>query len=857
MSHLFHLQQKARAQEKQRQFFSKRRSAVQKTLVVFLLIFSLFSIVGLSLWSTRKAEAAPSGEIYPAPTTLYTVPVPTNVARNWSTPYAITVGSNKNLWFTDFFDNLIGQATPGGAITEYPLSSGNDPTAITTGPDGNLWFLERYGAAYGYVTPSGSITEFPNGPYGVDPESLVTGPDGNLWAADYSGWIARITTAGTISDFPSAGINPSTIAVGSDGNLWYTAISVIGKMGTNGVGTSFPLHSGYSFPDGITAGPDGNLWFSEQGTSQNAVARITPNGVITDFPLPTVTFPDHTTWPVQASDLVPGPDGNLWFTANSAPLFGQITPGGAITYYLPANASSFGGTSPNSLVAGPDGNLWFADFAGHVGYLTLGGSSSTPTPVPQTPTPQPTSTPTPTLTEPSPGEYLQASNAAYGLDIGSLNIPVGMHEIDSSVSNTYAAIAFEDSNKNIIIANEGANIASPLGSATPYQNNSLLTYGEILKGITPSAFAAAVTFAHQVQMDVKQLSDANGKIYVTGHDLGGVEAEAQAQALASGIAGGATFGATGLPGNSATGGSLINYIDYGDTFGYWTSDAAGPLEPIAPAHMNHYGRVREVGNPYSAALVLFGANIDKELRTINDALNPMSYLADTFGNKQPLIKTAANLVVWTGLKRIQLNKRVTVALDVAEYSSLATGALLYHRISHYATDFSINLKPTVTPAITMEQYLKLYDPSATTAEIMDAQATTVNANGTLTSPKIDMSFNKQTGEMADQTYIDANHTTYDATFDATELVSSILVDENTGGSYRLYNDDFHTHPWSSYAKFYDGKNGTGKLIEILYNWHAGGSQVQLFTGLPHGVTKEIKDYSGPDGTGKLLRIQFK
>lgn len=431
------------------------------------------------------------------------------------------------------------------------------------------------------------------------------------------------------------------------------------------------------------------------------------------------------------------------------------------------------------------------------------------------------------------------------------------HIISSFIpADAYAAIAFEDSYHNIIIANEGANIASSPGRATPYQNNSFLAYVDILRGTTPRALSDAVTFVSKVQQDIQQNSDVNGKIYVTGHDLGGVEAEAQMQAFPS-LAGGVTFGASGLPGNDANGpDTLVNYVDYGDTVGYWDSDGAGPLKSLVPAHMYHYGRVREVGNLYSSALVLFGSNINKELSAIDDALNPLSFLEETFGDKLPMIKTANRLVAWTGLQRVEFNKRVTAALTVSQYSSLGATTLLYHRIGHYAVDFNISLKQKVTPPITMQQFLKLYDPTPTQEELKEAGSTTVNANkGKLKEPNIAISFDTQTGTITDETYTAADDTTYDAIFDARELVSSILVNESTGGSYRLYNDDFNTHIWSSYATFYEGKNGKGALIEILYNWDAGGSQVQLYTNLPHGVSAEIRNYSGPDGTGKLLSVQ--
>jgi virginiamycin B lyase len=55
----------------------------------------------------------------------------------------ITAGPDGALWFTDTSNNAIGRITTSGAITEYPLPTGNAlPNGITVGPDGNLWFTE-------------------------------------------------------------------------------------------------------------------------------------------------------------------------------------------------------------------------------------------------------------------------------------------------------------------------------------------------------------------------------------------------------------------------------------------------------------------------------------------------------------------------------------------------------------------------------------------------------------------------------------------------------------------------------------------------------------------------------------------
>ena len=79
---------------------------------------------------------------------------------------------------------------------------------------------------------------------------------------------------------------------------------------------AFPIPSG-SQPMSIIQGPDGNFWFTLQDSSQ--VARITPDGVITEFRTPTFSFP---------FDIAAGPDGNVWFSEGDTGQIGFITPNG-------------------------------------------------------------------------------------------------------------------------------------------------------------------------------------------------------------------------------------------------------------------------------------------------------------------------------------------------------------------------------------------------------------------------------------------------------------------------------------------------------------------------------------------------
>ncbi len=164
---------------------------------------------------------------------------------------------------------------------------------------------------------------------------------------------------------PASSSGPEGIAAGPDGNMWFTETcgNKIGRITPTGTITEFPLpNTNASGPRGIAAGPDGNLWFTEgtgpPGCPPGRVGRITPDGTITEYPLPQpsnqrLAPTDHGSCP---RGIAAGPDGNLWFTEYAGSAIGRITPDGTITEYpLP----TFGG--PEGIAAGPDGNMWFTE----------------------------------------------------------------------------------------------------------------------------------------------------------------------------------------------------------------------------------------------------------------------------------------------------------------------------------------------------------------------------------------------------------------------------------------------------------------------------------------------------------------
>src|SRR5438093_5953549 len=86
--------------------------------------------------------------------------------------------------------------------------------------------------------------------------------------------------------------------------------------------TRFALPRG-SLPQYITEQPDGTAWYTN--ASLNTVGRITPDGVLTEFALPT-----PSAWPL---DITVGSDGNMWFTERDAAKVGRITPDGVISEF--------------------------------------------------------------------------------------------------------------------------------------------------------------------------------------------------------------------------------------------------------------------------------------------------------------------------------------------------------------------------------------------------------------------------------------------------------------------------------------------------------------------------------------------
>lgn len=148
--------------------------------------------------------------------------------------YAIATGPFGRLWFTELYDDAVGNMNVHGFVREYPVPTPNStPLYIATAPNRHLYFTELSTNKIGRVTLRGVVTEItvpplPSGThlYGICADSLS-----NVWFTE--------TSLGTS--------NPENIGVATPAG--------------NVVLLSLPLQTG---PLGCAAGADHKVYFAAE-----------------------------------------------------------------------------------------------------------------------------------------------------------------------------------------------------------------------------------------------------------------------------------------------------------------------------------------------------------------------------------------------------------------------------------------------------------------------------------------------------------------------------------------------------------------------------------------------------------------
>ncbi|MGD1015856.1 MAG: hypothetical protein ABR863_05370, partial [Roseiarcus sp.] len=217
-------------------------------------------------------------------------------------------------------------------------------------------------------------------------------------------------------------------------------------------------------------------------------------------------------------------------------------------------------------------------------------------------------------TNPSTADYFSADSAVYGAELNDADLEPLLNAAGQDVEETndlagFHAQAFQDTADNsVIVAYEGTVLGWTLYGAGALADDALILAGQLPSNL----LSDATSFISQVQ------ESAGGEpIYVSGHSLGGLEAEAVADDLGSSIAGGVTFGAPALPdyyGTTSSGNAsgFWDFVDYGDPVGAYAGPGNDGYE--------HYGNVWPVGSPADSGVA---AALDQLISSSPSALGAL------------------------------------------------------------------------------------------------------------------------------------------------------------------------------------------------------------------------------------------
>ena len=170
---------------------------------------------------------------------------------------------------------------------------------------------------------------------------------------------------------------------------WALAAAVVASVTTTGAGHRHAAearspavveYGGFdaaTWATQIVPGPDGRMWFAERdvdsGTFRPRLGAMTLDGRLTEYPLP-----------FEVDDLVAGPDGNLWvtggttrgpFTGLIADRLAKVSAVGEVLAEYPLPPMPTTGTDRlGGITAGPDGNIWYSRVGDRIGRVTPAGA---------------------------------------------------------------------------------------------------------------------------------------------------------------------------------------------------------------------------------------------------------------------------------------------------------------------------------------------------------------------------------------------------------------------------------------------------------------------------------------------------
>jgi len=284
-----------------------------------------------------------------------------------------------------------------------------------------------------------------------------------------------------------------------------------------------------------------------------------------------------------------------------------------------------------------------------------------------------------TAVTPTVSELLNASNAEYV--IGSTP-PVGMKSfkiLGAPVTYTneldgVSAKVWVTAENQVVIAYQGTTGGDNILTNPAILIPQLLSDLGATVVANPPSYADALGFANFVVGAANAEGYATANVFVTGHSLGGIEAEYVASQTGLG---GIGFESTGIPAKDigAQASNFVNTAEYGDPVASYTSDISGE-QPFCPEYVAgggkdpHYGLIIQFGVPADQAtmsvdMANWEKSLDADATTLADwaslfvghhfpgvqahdlgiTLSPYAPLADDIGNMTAPVWNVANYTI--------------------------------------------------------------------------------------------------------------------------------------------------------------------------------------------------------------------
>jgi virginiamycin B lyase len=282
-----------------------------------------------NVWFVLENETA-LAVLSPRNNTIQVFPLPESKSLGLMT-WGVSVDNTRGLvWFTDVISNAVWRFNMvSHRFQEFKMTAPNSfPYDLVLDGNGNVWFTELYNNSIGELTTQGSLFRFPVPEHG-EPAGITIDNSGRIWFSLPNSQEIGSLSQGKFQLYNLTGyiVSPVGLAVDSAGNIWMTQhgpslVSEFNPMShyIRTISTTVPEVGG-SLPYFVYLTKNGTVWFNEhQG---NFMARFNPlDDTLIEYENPTrLQFAGNISGMLT---MALSPSGEPWFSEFFAGKVGTV-----------------------------------------------------------------------------------------------------------------------------------------------------------------------------------------------------------------------------------------------------------------------------------------------------------------------------------------------------------------------------------------------------------------------------------------------------------------------------------------------------------------------------------------------------